>query len=351
MTHQTQELVTHFADLVLSTHGSHAEFKQISAYESASKSSLVFIQEPQQLLASTVIPAAIITTERTAQELSNEYTGFIICVTNVKLAQALIKQHFDDYQARDDEWPRIHPSANIHKSSEIGANSRIGPNVTIGANCHIANHVIIRANSVIEHDVTIGDHSIINAQTNIGYGSLIGKNTTIQSGVIIGNEGYGFATDPQGQHHRIPHTGNVIIKDDVHIGSNSCIDRGTYDATIIERGVKIDNLCHIAHNVQIGEDSLITAQCVIAGSSVIGKRVMMSGQTGVLDHKTVPDDTVLVHRAGVSESLPKGGMWAGSPAKPFKEFVRNLAINKKVRRLELEVKQLKQLLAKTDANN
>jgi len=345
MPHQTQELVNLFADLVLATHGIHTEFIQISPFESALKSSLVFIQEAPQLAASTVKPAVIVTTTKTAQELiNNNHSGFIVCVANVKLAQAFIKQHFDDYQSIDNEWPEIHPSANIHQTSKIGVNCHIGPNVTIGANCKIADHVIIRANSVIEHDVTIGRYSIINSLVNIGYASQIGNNTTIQAGVIIGNEGYGFATDQQGQHHRIPHTGNVIIKDNVHIGSNSCIDRGTYEATIIERGVKIDNLCHIAHNVQIGEDSLITAQCVIAGSSIIGKRVMMSGQTGVLDHKTVPNDTVLVHRAGVSESLPKGGMWAGSPAKPFKEFVRNLAIGKKVKKLELEVKNLKESL-------
>ncbi|MCL4155554.1 UNVERIFIED_CONTAM: hypothetical protein GTU68_009214, partial [Idotea baltica] len=240
----------------------------------------------------------------------------------------------------------IHDSAVIHEKTKLGLNCRIGANVTIGANCKIGDNVIIRANAVVEHDVTIGSDSIINSLVNIGYSCVLGKRVILQAGCIIGAEGYGFANDDKGNHHRIPHTGNVVLHDDVQIGSNSCIDRGTYGSTIIKNGVKIDNLCHIAHNVEIGENSLLTAQCCIAGSSVIGKRVIMSGQAGVLDHKTIPDDTVLVLRAGVTENLAHGGMWAGTPAKPFKEFVRDTTVTKKVRRLEDEIKQLKKLISK-----
>jgi len=228
-----------------------------------------------------------------------------------------------------------------HDSVKLGRHCRIGPNVTIGENCTIGDKVIIRANSVIEHGVSIGNGSIINSLANIGYESQIGERVIVQSSCIIGNEGYGFASDKSGQHHRIPHTGNVVLHDDVHIGSGSCVDRATYGSTVIHRGVKIDNLCHIAHNVEIGENSLITAQCSIAGSSIVGKRVIMSGQTGVLDHKTIADDCVFVLRAGVTEDVKESGMWAGTPAQPFKQYVRDLRLGKKILALEKEIKELK----------
>lgn len=341
--HQTKELVSNFSEFVVTTYGDHTEFNDIVAYQVSIAGALIFIQDVNHFSINNS-PAVIVTTEPIAEQLKELYSGFIVCVADTKLAQALIKQHYDDYQAQDDEWPDIDVNAVIHDSVQLGRGCRIGPNVTIGSNCQIGDNVIIRANAVIEHEVLIGANTIINSLANIGYGSEIGERVIVQSGVIIGNEGYGFANDQQGAHHRIPHTGNVILHDDVQVGSNSCIDRATYGSTIINRGVKIDNLCHIAHNVEIGENSLLTASCVIAGSSKIGKRVIMSGQTGVLDHKTIPDDTVLVHRAGVIDDIPNGGMWAGHPAKPFKEFVRGLSSNKKISQLQNEITNLKKLL-------
>ena len=342
--HQTKELISHFRDLIITTKGEHTSFDQISGFQSPSAKALIFVQDVSQYDTKSP-PAVIVTTEDVGKQLQESFPGFIIYVADTKFAQAIIKQQYNDYQAHDQEWPDIHPSAMIHASAEIGNGVKVGPNVVIGANCKIDDQVIIRANAVIEHDVVIGADSIINSLANIGYACELGQRVIIQSGVIIGNEGYGFATDETAKHHRIPHTGNVLIHDDVHIGSNSCIDRATYGSTIINKGVKIDNLCHIAHNVEIGENSLLTAHCVIAGSSKIGQRVMMSGQTGVLDHKTVPDDTVLVHRAGVIEDLPHGGMWAGHPAKPFKEFVRGLNATKKISKLESKIKELNKRLS------
>ena len=342
--YQTEELTNNFSGLIISCYGEHCAFEKISGFESCDQSSLIFIQSFDQFN-TKLTPAVIVTTVELGKKLQANFRGFVVCVADVKLAQALIKQHFDDYQTADQEWQNIHESAVIHPSTKLGNNCRIGPGVTIGANCKIGDRVIIRANAVIEHNVVIGADSVINSLANIGYACQLGARVIIQSGSIIGNEGYGFATDENGQHQRIPHTGNVVLHDDVHIGSNSCVDRGTYGSTVIHRGVKMDNLCHIAHNVEVGEHSLITAQCVVAGSSKIGKRVMMSGQTGVLDHKVVPDDTILVHRAGVTDSLPNGGMWAGSPAQPFKEFVRGLRLSKKVAKIEKEIKQLKNNLS------
>ncbi len=341
--HQTKELISNFSTLIIGTHGEHTAFGQITAYQEPAADSLIFINEFDQFLVEQS-PAVIVTSESIAEQIKKLYAGFIICVEDTKLAQALIKQCYDDYQSRDDEWADIHDSAVIHDSAKIGSHSRVGPNVVIGANTVIGDNVIIRANAVIEHDVTIGDNSIINSLANIGYGSELGQRVIIQSGCIIGNEGYGFAIDSEGKYHRVPHTGKVVLHDDVYIGSNGCIDRGTYGSTVIYQGVKIDNLCHVAHNVEVGENSLFIAQCGIAGSCVIGKRVILSGQTGTLDHINIPDDSILVHRAGVIKDLPHGGMWGGLPPKPFKEHMRGFGIHKKVSKLENEIKELKKLL-------
>jgi len=342
---KSSELVSEFDELVLSTYGDEAEFDHTASPDTSVSSSLVFLQDAELMPSSASV---IVTDEETAVQVKDKTSSFIVCVPDVRLAQAKIKQYFDDYLVSDSEWTSIDDSAVIHKSVKFGTHCRVGPNAVIGKNCIIGDHSIIRANAVIEHGTSIGEHTIINPNTNIGYNCQIGNRVTIQAGAIIGSEGYGFAPDTDGRYHRIPHTGNVVIEDDAHVGANTCIDRGTYGSTTIARGVKIDNLVHIAHNVFVDEDTLLTAQTVIAGSSRIGKRVIASGQTGVLDHMTVPDDTVLVHRAGVAESLPHGGMWAGSPAKPFKEWVRTQRATRKIAKLEQSLKALKNELKRLE---
>jgi len=172
----------------------------------------------------------------------------------------------------------------------------------------------------------------------------LANNVIIRPGAIIGNEGFGFAADENKQYHRIPHTGIVVIEDDVQIGANCNIDRGTFGETRIGKRTKLDSLCHIAHNVEIGEDCVITSHCVIAGSSKIGNQVIMSGQTGVLDHITIADGTTLVHRAGVLQSIPEKGVWAGLPAKPLKEHMKrsslDKSVDKKMAKLEARIKEL-----------
>lgn len=337
-TSSSKQLVSKFNDIVITTYGQHQAFKQTASPLSCDADDLVFVFE------SGVAPdkaAVIVTCRKVAEQIKDTSSAFIVVVDDVRLAQAKIKRHFDDYKAHDKEWDAIHVSAVIHDTVTFGDGCRVGPNAVIGAHCVLAENVTVRAGAVIEHAVVIGAGSVINANVNIGYNSQLGQRVVIQAGAAIGTEGYGFAPDKQNRYHRVPHTGRVVLGDDVQVGANSCIDRGTYGDTFIATGVKIDNLVHIAHNVEVGEDTMLTAQTVIAGSSKIGKRVIASGQTGVLDHKSVADDAILVHRCGVSEDITSGGMWAGSPAKPFKEFVRGLALPKKVAKLELQIKELK----------
>jgi len=179
---------------------------------------------------------------------------------------------------------------------------------------------------VIEHDVQIGNDTVVHPNAVIGYGCIVGHESDIGSGVVIGSEGFGFAWDKTGKTYTIPQTGIVILEDRVRLGANCCIDRAAYRTTRIGTGTKLDNLCHVGHNVQIGENCLLTSMFCVAGSTTIGNRVMASGQTGILDHMKICDDVVLVHRAGVTGDIEKPGVYAGLPVQPLKEYLRNTAV-------------------------
>ena len=170
----------------------------------------------------------------------------------------------------------------------------------------------------------------------------------LKAGCVIGSEGFGFAQDEKRRNYRIPHTGKVIIEDRVVIGANTTIDRATYGATIIRSGVIIDALCHIGHNVEIGEDCILCAHTGISGSSRFGRRVIASGQTGVLDHITVASDSVLLHRAGINRSIKEPGMYAGGPAQPLQQYLKNIAIIPKLAEIWSRLKKLEKKVAELE---
>ena len=229
-------------------------------------------------------------------------------------------------------------------SAILGKDCRVGPNAIIGANVVLGNRVIIRAGAVVEHDVQIGDDSVIHANANIGYACILGENVIVKANAVIGGEGFGFAQDQDHEYHRVPHTGITILEDNVRIGSCSCVDRATFGKTIVERGTKVDNLVHIAHNCVIGENTILISQTGIAGSTILGKRVICSGQTGMLDHKTIGDDVVLVHRAAIIEDVLEPGMYGGNPLLPYREHMKRRRWNKKLKNLEQKMNELKVLI-------
>jgi len=355
-----QQLISEFPQLLSCASSAETKAKvkinTISPIENFAENDIVVCAEKnhlEQISAASHKPAAIIIHAELTKNIPDNIPNDVVLIetNNPRLAQALIKQRLNDYDANDAEWQTPHPTAVISNSASIGKNCRIGPNVVIGENVTIGDNTIIRNNSVIEHDSHIGSNCIIHSLVNIGYATQIGDRVIIRPGAIIGNEGFGLATDENQQHHRLPHTGDVQIADDVQIGANCNIDRGTYGSTVLKRGCKIDALCHIAHNVVLGEDCIITANCIIAGSTVIGDRVIMSGQTGVLDHINIADDVVLVHRAGVISDIDKKGMYGGMPALPFKQHMQrnNLekSMQKKIAKLE---QRLDELVNKSDEN-
>ncbi|MBX2847808.1 MAG: UDP-3-O-(3-hydroxymyristoyl)glucosamine N-acyltransferase [Acidiferrobacterales bacterium] len=341
MAFKAQDLCDRFSQIIICSRHTNGSFSKISSVENYDSESLIFVGNLMHLDAiNRNKPAVIITSSDLAEKLSDQ-SFCVITVNDVRLAQALIKQAYGDYDSSDKEWGFIHPSAVIHTTAELGKNVRVGPNSVISSNVQIGDNTIIRANCVIERGAKLGASCIIHHLVNIGIDCVLGERVIVRPGAIIGNEGFGFAQDSNSCYQRIPHTGIVEIGDDVQIGANCNIDRGTYNKTVIHRGVKIDALCHVAHNVTVGENTLFVAQTGVAGSSSIGKRVVASGQTGMLDHRTVVDDVILVHRCGVTEDILKPGMWAGTPPKPFKEYVRELRAGKRLAKLQQELEILK----------
>lgn len=314
--------------LITAHHGPDNHIRNIHAVEDCVAGDLVFVDNRKYL--SYIIeqqPAAVVTTAELVKAFTTLSDLAILISPNVRLAAALLRQRYHDRPVRDTtEWGRIHPSSVIHASVHVPDDVIIAPNVVIGAGVSFGQHVVIMAGSVIEHDVQIGDGTVIHPNCVVGYQCEIGREVILKSGCIIGSEGHGFAQDAEGRHYRIPQVGKVVIEDRVVIGANCTIDRATYTETRIHSGCIIDALCHIAHNVVLGDDCILIAQTGIAGSSRFGKRVIASGQTGVLDHVTVPNDTVLLHRAGVINSIKKSGVYAGTPPQPFKRYVKNIAI-------------------------
>ena len=200
-------------------------------------------------------------------------------------------------------------SAKIHSSAKLGSNVSIGENAVIAANVNIAKDVSIAANTVIEAGVDIGEASRIDANVNIGHDTIIGKRAHIYQGVVIGSDGFGFAQE-DGKYLKIAQLGNVIIGDDVDIGANTCIDRGALEDTLIGNGVKIDNQVQIAHNVIIGDDTVICGCSAIAGSVKIGKNCVIAGAVGIINHVEIVDGVTVTAMSLVNQSIREAGSYS-----------------------------------------
>jgi UDP-3-O-[3-hydroxymyristoyl] glucosamine N-acyltransferase len=236
----------------------------------------------------------------------------------------------------------------VSKKSDIDENCSIGDAVFVGAftsiceGVTIGNNVKIHPNCYIGKNVTIGDNSIIYPNVSIYHNCKIGGNNIIHSGVVIGSDGFGFAPNAENNYDKISQIGNVIISDNVEIGANTTIDRATMGSTKIGKGVKLDNLIQIAHNVEVGDHTVIAAQAGVAGSSKIGKNCMIGGQTAVSGHLTIADEVKIAGQSGIASSIKQVGKIVQGPmAFDIKDFQRSYIIFKKLPDLYRTVNTLK----------
>ncbi|MBP7407197.1 MAG: UDP-3-O-(3-hydroxymyristoyl)glucosamine N-acyltransferase [Flavobacteriales bacterium] len=239
----------------------------------------------------------------------------------------------------------VSPQAAISGSAKLGENCYVGALAFIGENVRLGNNVKIYPQCYVGDNVTIGENTTLFAGVKIYSDCTVGAKCIIHSGTVIGSDGFRFATGPDGG-AKIPQIGNVVIEDDVEIGANCAIDRATLGSTILRKGVKFDNLIHIAHNVEVGENTYYAAGGVVAGSTKIGKNCMFSGQVGIVGHLKIADGTIIAAQSGISKNTKAGGAYMGSPAfevqKYRKSYIhfRNLdALVERVEKLEKAAKE------------
>ena len=211
----------------------------------------------------------------------------------------------------------IDPGAKLEGDVRLGPGAVIGPGATIGAGAEIG------PNAVIGAGVAIGRRTRVGAGASIAF-SLVGDDVTILAGAVLGEQGFGVAGDASGPVD-VPHLGRVIVQDRVTIGANSTIDRGVFDDTVIGEGAKLDNLCHVAHNVIVGRGVLIAAFAGISGSTIVGDGVTMGGRVGVADHRTIGAGATLAGGSAVFQDVPPGEIWSGYPARPLRKWLRESA--------------------------
>lgn len=235
----------------------------------------------------------------------------------------------------------------IEQPSFIGENSQTGDNCYrgafsyIGKNCVIGDDVKIYPNAYLGDNITIGDNSVIHPGARIYDNTVIGKNCIIFANSVIGSDGFGFAPQTDGTYKAIPQTGNVILEDNVSIGANCAIDCATMGSTIIRSGVKIDNLVQIAHNVEIGKNTVIAAQSGISGSTTVGEQCIIAGQVGIVGHITIANNTKIGAQSGLGKSIKKEGLsLSGSPARDLTEHLRSQAMVRRLPDMEERLKEL-----------
>jgi len=295
------------------------EVSKLSKIEEGEKGSLTFLSNPKYNSFLYTTSASVVIVNKTFKP-EKEISTTLIKVENALKSFSKLLEFYNE--VKNNKTGREAPffiadSAKIGENEYLGAFSYIGENVTIGTN------VKIYPNCYIGDNTVIGNNCVIFSGVKIYSETLIGNHCKIHSGCIIGSDGFGFAPNKEGEYKAIPQIGNVIIEDYVDIGSSSTIDRATLGATIIRQGVKLDNQIHIAHNVEIGRNTVIAAQTGIAGSTKIGENCMIGGQVGFAGHLTIGNNVKIQGQSGVTRSLKDGEKVQGTPAMTYSEYSKS----------------------------
>ncbi len=310
--------------------------------EEATSGQLTFLANPkyEEYLYLTNASVIII---NAAQELKQPLAATLIRVPDAYSAFATLLEQYQQLQTQQ-------PNG-IQQPSYIDQTAKIGEDVFIGAFAYIGDHAVIGKGAkifpgaYIGRGATIGENSIIHPGVKVYHECNVGNYVVIHAGCVIGGDGFGFAPQPDGTFRKVPQIGNVVIEDHVEIGANTTIDRGTIGSTIIKSGAKLDNLLQIAHNVEIGNNSVIAAQAGISGSTKVGKNVMIGGQVGIVGHLHIADGSKINAQSGVSKSIktPNTAV-TGSPAYDYTASLRSQAIARKLPELEKRIKELEEAL-------
>ncbi|MBA4416957.1 MAG: UDP-3-O-(3-hydroxymyristoyl)glucosamine N-acyltransferase [Syntrophus sp. (in: bacteria)] len=311
----------------------------ISSIKEAKKGDITFIADPayKKYLGESRASAIILGDDLEADDLKEEN---IIYVKNPAQAYVGVAQLF--IKPRD-MLKGIHPAAVVSEGVHIGDGVVVSPYVFVGKGTVIEGNVILYPFAYIGENVQIGEDTTIYPHVTVCDGAIIGKRVTIHGGAVIGSDGFGYIWDGK-SHMKIPQLGIVEIGDDVEIGANTTIDRASLGRTVIRRGVKIDNLVQIAHNVSIGENSIIVSQVGIAGSAVIGRNVVLAGQVGVKDHTTIGDNVKAGGGTGITKNVPENSLIMGYPHLPHREWAKLQSYLKRLPKLFEKIRKIERKL-------
>ena len=322
-----------------------ASVHTIAKIEQAEVGSLSFLANPKYEAFLYTTQASILIVPKDLV-LKNPIAASLVRVANPYLAfsellDTVDRIHNSEALAGVQEDAFVADCATCGEDAYVGAFAYVSENVKLGKN------VKIHPQAYIGKNVEIGDNTTIHAGVKVYKNCKIGENCIIHSGTIVGSDGFGFAPQTDGTFKKVPQIGNVIIENNVEIGSNSCIDRATFGSTILKSGVKLDNLIQVAHNVVIEENTVIAAQTGISGSTKIGKNCMVGGQVGFVGHIVVADGSKINAKSGISKNIKeKGKSWNGVPAQEFRASYKTLAHIRRIPQLEKRIKELEALVHK-----
>jgi len=319
-----------------------AEVYKLSKIEEGTDGSLTFLANPKYLPYIYSTQATITIVNRTF-EPENGLTTTLIKVDDAYQSFSKLLEYYNQVKLMKSgiEQPSV-----ISEGATHGDGLYLGSFCYIGKNVKIGENVKIYPNTFVGDNVLIGDNTILFAGVRVYSETEIGNNCTIHSGAIIGSDGFGFAPNEDGSYTKIPQIGNVIIEDNVDIGSCTTVDRATMGSTIIKKGVKLDNQIQIAHNVTIGENTVIASQTGVAGSTKIGKNCVIGGQVGIVGHITIGNNVRIQAQSGVGKSIPDGEIIQGSPALAYNDFNKSYVHFRNFPKIVSDIEDIKQKINK-----
>jgi len=331
MTVRVSDIIEHFPKLVRLLRGdAHTEVSRPRAPSAPQAGCILFLNERRMIDDAVAGPASVlvIADADSDHRLLANAPQTLLQSPSPELALALVAKTFFPVVADKSGFDgiRLHPSAVISASADLCEDTIVGPNAVIGANVRTERACIIGANTTVESDVVIGEGSHIHANVFIAHGTVIGKHCEIHPTTSLGTEGFGYAHDEQFNHHRHVHYGRLIIEDDVHVGAGVKIDRGHFADSVIGRGTKIDNHCHLAHNIRVGRNCLLVADFIAAGTVAIGNNNVFGGRTGISDHVTVGDNMQFTALTSIFKDVDEpGAAFGGHPLQPVNDYLKSCA--------------------------
>jgi UDP-3-O-[3-hydroxymyristoyl] glucosamine N-acyltransferase len=300
---------------------------QCDTPDGASCASLVFVTDALQLAKARMQdPAILVVQTKAAKAISATETSnsCYFSVDNLAMGMATLLKYFDQKCNRFTQWGARHPTAVVHPDARIGSDVLLSPYCVIGSGAIIGDGCMIGAHSVIENGATVGKRTILHPHVFVGAACEIGNDCEIHPHTTVGSDGFGYAVDLDGRPRKISHLGNVVIGDNVEIGSGCAIDRATLTSTRIRSGAKLDNICHIAHNCDLGENGFFTAGFMMGGSTKIGRQFVTGGNSVVTAHVTLGDNVILAGRSSVTHDVPAAGAYGGYPLQPLAEAMKTI---------------------------